>query len=78
MDNIAFYDIAPTAAPSNQPQIDSIQVASGTVTIKWSNGGTLESAPTLTNPTWTSTGNSSGSFSEAAPATGNKFYRVRQ
>jgi hypothetical protein len=80
VDNLAFYDIASTVAPpaASPPQIDSIQIAQGSVTIKWSNGGTLEASPTLTSPTWTSTGNSSGSFSESVPGTGNKFYRVRQ
>lgn len=82
VDNLAFYDIAPTVAapvtPTNAPHIDSIQVTGGNVNIKWSNGGTLESTPTLTNPTWTSTGNSSGSFSEPVAASGSKFYRVKQ
>ena len=52
-------------------------VSSGTITIQWTGGGTLESAPGLAAPiTWTTTGNSSGSFSE--PATGTKYYRVKR
>jgi hypothetical protein len=80
VDNIAFYDIAPTGAPpqGGPPHIDSITVAQGQVTIKWSSGGTLESSLTLPSSSWTSTGNSSGTFSETAPTTGNKFYRIRQ
>src|ERR1019366_1752021 len=75
VDNLAFYDSAPTTAVSaNPPHIDSIQSAGGQITIAWSNGGTLQSTPTLTNPTWTSTGNSSGKFSEAISTSGNKFY----
>ncbi len=78
VDNLAFYDIAPTVAVTVAPHIDSIQVAGGSINIKWSNGGTLYSSPSLRNPTWTSTGNSSGAFSETAPAAGTKFYRVQQ
>lgn len=72
IDNIAFYDIAPTSAA---PVITSITRSGGVVTINWINGGALESSPSLTSPVWTSTGNTSGTFSE--PATGSaKFYRV--
>lgn len=78
VDNIAFYDVAPPGGgqTTNPPHIDSIQAANGSVTIKWSNGGTLLSAPTV-NGAWTSTGNSSGSFTEAITG-GAKFYRVQQ
>src|SRR4030095_6772141 len=52
-----------TVAPA--PQITSARVSSGNITIQWTGGGTLESAPSLASPiTWTTTGNSSGSFSE--------------
>jgi hypothetical protein len=79
VDNLAFYDIAPpTVVQPSPPHIDSIQAAGGSIKITWSNGGTLESSPNLSSPTWTSTGNSSGSFTESVNATGNKFYRVRQ
>ncbi len=46
-----------------------------TITITWTGGGVLESAPSVLGP-WTSTGNSSGSFSEPT-AGGMKYYRVR-
>jgi hypothetical protein len=77
VDNLAFYDIAPSTAQSNPsaPHIDSIQAASGSITVKWSNGGTLQSSASLKNPSWTSTGNSSGTFTETL-ASGAKFYRV--
>ena len=77
IDNIAFYDIAPSSGSSGTgaPVITSIGVTGGQVTVKWNNGGTLQSSPSLQNPTWTSTGNSSGTFSEAVAA-GAKFYRV--
>jgi len=76
VDNIAFYDIAPTVAA--QPRISSIAISNGQVTVQWTNSGTLESSPGLSNPVWTSTLNSSGSFTESLSATGNKFYRVKQ
>jgi len=66
-----------TPPPPQSPQISAATISSGNITITWSNGGTLESAPSVTGPTWTSTGNSSGSFTE--PVTGTaKFYRVRK
>jgi len=77
IDNIAFYDIAGTT--SSGPNITSVAIAGGSITIQWTNGGTLESSPTLGGaPVWTSTGNSSGSYSEPVAASGNKFYRVKQ
>ena len=77
LDNIAFYDIGP-APGGAQPRIDRIAISSGQVTVQWTNGGTLESSPGLTTPAWTTTGNSSGTFTESVAATGNKFYRVKQ
>ncbi len=77
IDNIAFYDIGP-APGGAQPRIDRIAISSGQVTVQWTNGGTLESSPGLTTPAWTTTGNSSGTFTESVAATGNKFYRVKQ
>ena len=74
VDNIAFYDVPP-ATGAAQPHIDSVASSSGQITIQWSNGGTLEWTASLVNPSWTTTGNSSGSFSEAL-SSGNKFYRV--
>jgi hypothetical protein len=62
--------------PAQNPEIGSVTVAGSTITIQWSNGGTLESAPTVAGP-WTSTGDSDGSFSESV-APGAKFYRVRR
>jgi len=75
VDNLAFYDIAPPFVSTPPPHIGSISVSGGQVTIVWSNGGTLQYSPTLSNPIWTSTGNSSGTFTEAKTS-GNRFYRV--
>jgi hypothetical protein len=70
----AYYSV--TGGPAIN--ITSATVSGGQITINWTGGGTLESSPTL-GPTanWTTTGDSDGSFTEAA--TGNaKFYRVKQ
>jgi hypothetical protein len=75
LDNLAFYDMAPPYVVSLV--IDSATMSAGQITITWSHGGTLESSPTLVNPVWTSTGNSSGTFT--APAgSGNLFFRLRE
>jgi hypothetical protein len=70
----AYYKVTTVSGPN----ITSASVAAGQITIQWTGGGTLESSPTLgTTATWTSTGDSDGSFSE--PANGPaKFYRVKQ
>jgi hypothetical protein len=63
-------------APPPPPEITGVSLAGDSITIQWKNGGTLESTPGL-GGTWTSTGDSDGSFTE--PATGaGKLYRVRR
>ena len=81
VDNIAFYDIPqsgavipPGTVTVGSPQITGITLSSTQITVKWQ-GGTLQSTPTLTNPTWTPMGKS-GAYSEAV--SGNKFFRVQQ
>lgn len=56
----------------------SLSVVEGVVriTVTWTGGGELETAPSPIGP-WTGTGNTSGSFSEAATG-GNNYYRVRR
>ena len=73
----AYRAAAAAAPPTKAPHIDSATIAAGSITVKWSNGGTLESATSITGGTWTSTGNSSGTFSEAATGSA-KFYRVKR
>ncbi len=74
IDNIAFYDIAPSTPP---PAITSVAASGGSVTIKWANGGELQSSPSIVNPVWTSTGNMLGTYTEPVTA-GQKFYRVKR
>lgn len=76
VDNIAFYDVAP--AVSEPPRITSVAISGGSITVKWSNGGTLESSPSLGGAVWTSTGNSTGTFTEVVPAANAKFYRINR
>jgi hypothetical protein len=59
----------------SEVKITSATITGGNITIQWTGGGTMESAGNVLGP-WTSTGNSSGTFSEAV-APGSKFYRVR-
>jgi len=71
----AYYHVNGT---TTGPSITSATVAGGQITIKWSGGGTLESSPTLgAGAVWTSTGNSTGTFTEASTGKA-KFYRVKQ
>jgi hypothetical protein len=65
----------PSVSPQT-PKITSATLASGTITIQWTGGGTLESAPSLSG-SWTSTNDSDGSFSEAATGA-SRYYRVRR
>ena len=76
---LAFDNIRITeGAALPPPQITSITKSGNNVTILWVNNGTLEWTTALTGATtqWTSTGDSDGSFTEAA--VGRKFYRVRR
>jgi hypothetical protein len=49
-------------------------IQDGNITITWSGEGVLETATDINGP-WTSTGNSTGTFTEEL-GDGNKFYRV--
>jgi hypothetical protein len=73
VDNIAFYE-DPAAQIQPQPQITSAVISTGTITIQWTGGGTLQSSPSL-GPTasWTPV-DSDGSYSESV--SGTKFFRV--
>lgn len=80
-DNAAFNGLQIVkvgAAAPTAPDITRIVIANNSVTVNWIGGGTLESSPSLSNPVWTPTGNSSGVFTEPVATTGNKFYRVRR
>lgn len=74
----AAVDWAQNIAPVQlEPHITSVSLANGTISIRWANGGTLQSTSSLTPPvTWT---NEAGTDSFSAAAVGSaKFYRVRR
>jgi hypothetical protein len=83
VDNVGFYDIAPSgaqvptgiASATASPLVKSVSVDGTTLTVTFQ-GGTLQSSPSLINPTWTTTGNSTGSYTETV--SGVKFFRVLQ
>lgn len=70
------FPVGRITPPPTQPKINSPTVQGGTITITWINGGTLESATTMSGP-WVSTGDSDGSFSEALLGVA-EFYRARK
>jgi hypothetical protein len=60
------------------PEIVSVRmVAGGKLRIEWTNGGTLQSTPTLSGGAWTDVPGASP-LTIDAPATGNAFYRVKK
>jgi hypothetical protein len=79
-DGVKLFDAAVDytvngAGTGPQPAKLSVSESNGNITITWTNGGTLYSAPAVTGP-WTSTGNSTGTFTGSA-TTGNQFFEVR-
>ncbi len=60
--------------PELPPSITSASVSSGSITILWTGGGTLQSSPVLGPSASWNTAGTGGVFSE--PASGTKFYRV--
>ena len=78
-DYLLLYRIGPAASVG--PRITSITKSGNNITITWPAGPTLESAPSLGAPgstiIWTSTGDTSGSHTEAMGTT-SKFFRLRQ
>jgi hypothetical protein len=63
--------------PADPPQIDEPTLSDGSISFTWSNGGELETAPSVDGP-WTATGNQSGSLDENVSTTEDKFYRVKR
>lgn len=60
----------------SRPQITSVTISGGNVTVVWTGGGTLEIAPAVTGP-WTDTGDGDGSYT--APVQGAAaFGRIKR
>ena len=66
-----------TPSVVDTPMIEGMTRDGANVTIQWSNGGELESAPAITGP-WTGTGDTDGEYSEPIGAEGQKFFRANQ
>jgi len=69
--------VAEPELPAEQPVITAPVVSNGSISFTWSNGGELETAPSVDGP-WTATGNQSGSMNENVSTTEDKFYRVNR
>jgi hypothetical protein len=65
----------PTGTPVDPPRITGISQSGNNITVTWSGGGVLWSAPAATGP-WTTTNDGDGSYSTTATGTG-KFFQVR-
>jgi len=77
VDNLGFYEgPAPVVAPVTQPAKFNAPTLSGNnVTISWTGTGTLQEAASVAGP-WTAS--ASQSNPQTVPATGTKFFRVKQ
>jgi len=72
---LCFVDIVQVSV-AELPQITSVSLSGGNITIQWTGGGTLEGTSSLPASNWIELG-SGGSWTEptAGPA---RFYRVRR
>jgi hypothetical protein len=74
---IELLGVAGTSGPTL-----SVAKSGANVTITWSGGGTLEYIGDLnlagTPANWTSTGNSTGTYTEPVTTATARFFRVRQ
>ena len=69
-----FLQFIPVGA--TLPRISGVSITGGQLTVTWTGGGTLYSTPSLTTPTWTTTGDSDGSYSAPVGAN-NRFFQVQ-
>ncbi|MHB8520676.1 MAG: hypothetical protein ACYDH9_07945 [Limisphaerales bacterium] len=81
IDNIAFYDVAggPTV-PLTGPTL-SAALSAKNLTLSWpasATGFTLESAVSLTNPSWAPVGGVANNSVVVQVGAGNQFYRLRK
>jgi hypothetical protein len=74
--DVDYLMLIPVTTTPVGPEVNTPTISGGNITVTWSGGGQLYTAPVVTGP-WTGTGDSDGSFSEAASTTGNKFYQIR-
>lgn len=65
----------PAAAPVDPPRITGISQSGNNITVTWSGGGVLWSAPAVTGP-WTTTNDGDGSYSTTATGP-ERFFQAR-
>jgi hypothetical protein len=65
---------ARTAAPA-RPRFNAVTISAGNITLSWSGTGMLEEAASITGP-WAAS--ASQANPQTVPATGTRFYRLRQ
>jgi hypothetical protein len=59
------------------PNITSVTLSSGNVTINWTGGGTLQRTPSLGPPAWVDiSGATTGTYSTPVSGTGQSYFRV--
>jgi hypothetical protein len=61
---------------TTQPQITGAKVQSGTLTITWTGGGTLQTSTDLKN--WSEVPNSNGGTYSTATSGADAFFRVKE
>jgi len=75
VDNVAFYDVAPSVTTA--PVFNPITRSGNSVTIAWTGTGTLEETTAL-GGTWSTSPSQNNPQTVTVTTTGNKFYRLRQ
>jgi hypothetical protein len=70
-----FSISTPTAVDA--PVLDGIALDGVNISIQWSNGGELETAPAVSGP-WTPTGDTDGDYSEPLGVEDQKYFRATQ
>ena len=70
-----YFFFVPTGAPVDPPRITGISQSGNNITVTWSGGGVLWSAPAATGP-WSSTNDGDGSYSTTATGI-EKLFQVR-
>ena len=75
VDNIAFYDVAPSVPTA--PVFNPITRSGNSITIAWTGTGTLEETTAL-GGTWSTSPSQNNPQTVTVTTTGNKFYRLKQ
>jgi hypothetical protein len=71
---LGVLKVQPAVVP---PQITSANVSGGQITLEWTGGGVLESAPSVTGP-WTAVEGNPSSPATLAVSPDNSFFRIKK